>query len=132
MLFRKGLSPEQHARAAVPFLYDPGTPQERIEQDLAVLSQLYPVPQGFGAQLQGILAWEAYDRLPQITAPTLVIHGVNDRLVPAGNADVIASRIPKAQLVKLADAGHIFFTDQPAEAHGVILRFLFEQREIQQ
>jgi 3-oxoadipate enol-lactonase len=128
MLFRTGLSPEQRARAAVPFLYDSCTPQERIEQDLAVLSELYPMPEGFSAQLQAILAWEAYDRLPQITAPTLVIHGANDRLVPTGNADVIARRVPSAQLVKVPDAGHIFFTDQPAEAHGAILGFLSGQR----
>ena len=30
--------------------------------------------EGYTAQLQGILAWEAYSRLPQVTASTLVIH----------------------------------------------------------
>ena len=124
VLFSTGLSPAERARAIVPFIFDSATPRERIEEDLAVLSQLYPIPEGFFAQLQAILAWEAFSRLPQITAPTLVIHGVNDRLVPAANSDLIARRIPSAQLVKVADAGHIFLTDQPEKAHDAILSFL--------
>ncbi len=127
VLFRTGLSPEERARAIVPFIYDTGTPRERVDEDLAVLSQLYPNPQGFMAQLQGILAWEAFSRLHQIAAPTLVIHGVNDRLVPAPNADLIAERIPAARLVKVPDASHIFFTDQPERAHHAISEFLAAQ-----
>jgi pimeloyl-ACP methyl ester carboxylesterase len=127
VLMRTGLTPEERARAIVPFIYDAATPRERIEEDLAVLSELYPIPEGFIAQLQAILAWEAFSRLPRITVPTLVIHGVNDRLVPAANSDLIARRIPSAQLVKLADAGHIFMTDQPATAHKSILDFLAAQ-----
>ena len=127
VLFRTGLPPDQRARAMVPFLYDSATPRERIEEDLAVLSELYPIPEGFVAQLQAILAWEALSRLPQITAPTFVIHGVNDLLVPPGNSDLIASRIASAQLHKLAASGHIFMTDHPVEAHQAILGFLAAQ-----
>jgi len=127
VLFRTGLTPEERAREIVPFLYDEKTPRERIEEDLAVLSELYPIPEGFVAQLQAILAWEAYSRLSDVRAPTLVIHGVNDRLVPAGNADLIAARIRGARLVKLANAGHIFFTDQPEQSHEVLLGFLAGQ-----
>ena len=131
MLFRTGLKPQQRARAAVPFLYDSGTPQDRVDEDLAELSKFYPVPEGFSAQLQAILAWEAYSRLPQITVSTLVIHGVNDRLVPHGNAGLIARRIPGAGVLDLAEAGHIFFTDQPAAAHRAILEFLSSQTATQ-
>jgi 3-oxoadipate enol-lactonase len=124
MLFRREGTPKERAEAVVPYIYDGATPREWIDQDLQVLSEWYPNDVGFMAQLQGILAWEAFSRLPQITAPTLVIHGANDRLVPPGNADVIASRIPKAKLVKLSGAGHIFMTDQSALAHQTILEFL--------
>jgi 3-oxoadipate enol-lactonase len=127
LLLRGGLTPEQRARAVVPILYDSGTPQDRVDQDLAELSKFYPAPEGFSAQLQAILAWEAYSRLPQITASTLVIHGVNDRLVPHGNAGLIARRIPGADVLDLAEAGHIFFTDQPAAAHRAVLEFLSAQ-----
>ena len=79
------------------------------------------------AQLQGILSWEAYSRLSQISAPTLVIHGESDRLVPAGNSKLIAARIPGAKLVLLPHASHIFTTDQPEAAHHAILEFLEAQ-----
>jgi pimeloyl-ACP methyl ester carboxylesterase len=129
LLFRLGDSPKERAEAAVPFIYDTSTARERIDQDLRVLSEWYPNSEGYTAQLQGILAWEAYSRLSQINAPALVVHGVNDRLVPAPNADLIASRIPNARLVKLANASHIFMTDQPAVAHQVMLEFLSAQNE---
>jgi len=124
MLFRYGGTPRERAEAVVPYIYDQSTPPERIDQDLQILSEWYPSPEGYMAQLQGILAWEAYSRLPQITAPTFVIHGANDRLVPARNADVIAGRIPGAELIKLLNAGHIFMTDQPGPAHQAILKFI--------
>jgi pimeloyl-ACP methyl ester carboxylesterase len=49
---------------------------------------------------------------------------VNDRLIPVANADLIASRIPEAQFIKLAPASHIFMTDQPVAAHQSFLDFL--------
>jgi pimeloyl-ACP methyl ester carboxylesterase len=81
-------------------------------------------------QLQGIFGWEAYSRIVQITAPTLVIHGETDRLVPVANAHLIAERIPGAQLVLLPHASHIFETDQPAAAQNAILEFLIAQRSL--
>ena len=86
-----------------------------------------PRPESYTAQLQGILAWEAYSRLPAIALPTLVIHGENDRLVPAANGKLIADRIPRARLVLIPHASHIFLTDQPRIAGEAILNFLQAQ-----
>jgi pimeloyl-ACP methyl ester carboxylesterase len=127
LLFHREGSPMERAEAAVPFIYDRSTPREWIDEDLAVLSEWYPNPEGFAAQLQGILAWEAYSRLSQISAPTRIIHGLNDRLVPSANGRLIAGRIPGAQLVELSNAGHILMTDQPRLAHQAILEFLSVQ-----
>jgi pimeloyl-ACP methyl ester carboxylesterase len=84
-------------------------------------------PEAYMAQLQGILSWEAYSRLDQISAPTLVIHGLSDRLVPAGNGKLIADRIPGARFVLLPHASHIYSTDQTEAAHEVIMEFLAVQ-----
>lgn len=129
LLFRRDPDPAESAKAAVPFIYDSGTPRERIDQDLAVLSEWYPHPEGYTTQLQAIMGWEADSRLSEITAPTLVIHGENDRLVPAANGRLIAERIPSAKLVLLPHASHIFMTDQPAAAHQALLEFLSAQVE---
>jgi pimeloyl-ACP methyl ester carboxylesterase len=79
------------------------------------------------AQLQAILAWECYSRIAQIMAPTLVIHGKSDALVPPGNGELIAKRIPGAKLVLLKHASHLFLTDQAEAAHKEILEFLLSR-----
>jgi pimeloyl-ACP methyl ester carboxylesterase len=67
---------------------------------------------------------DTYERLPRIKAPTLVIAGDADRIIPAGNSKILASRIPDAELVMLENSGHGFFGDAAAEAIGAILDFL--------
>ena len=124
VLMSRDLTPEEMAQAMRPFVYDSDTPAEKIEEDLSLRRLWFPKPQGYAAQLQGILAWESYSRLSQITVPTLVIHGESDQLVPTANGKLIASRIPGAELVLLPHASHIFATDQTEAAHKAILKFL--------
>ena len=57
----------------------------------------------------------------------MVIHGESDRLVPPGNTNLIAERIPGAKLVMIPRASHLFLTDQPEAAHRAILDFLAAQ-----
>jgi pimeloyl-ACP methyl ester carboxylesterase len=127
LMRREKMSPEQAAEAAVPFIYDSTTPRERIEEDIAIRRPWFPSPEGYAAQLQGILGWESYSRINQIVAPTLVIHGESDRLIPRGNANLIAERIPGAKVVMIPHASHLFFTDQTEVSHYAILQFLKEQ-----
>jgi len=127
LMARDKMSPEQAAEAAVPFIYDSTTPRERIEEDILIRRPWFPRPEGYKAQLQGILAWEAYTRLPGIAAPTLVMHGERDRLVPPGNGKLVAERIPGANLVMIPHASHLFLTDQTEISHHAILQFLNEQ-----
>jgi 3-oxoadipate enol-lactonase len=127
-LLLRDVTPEESKEAIIPFLYDPATPRERIDEDMVIRMKWYPTPQGYMGQLQGIFGWEAYTRLAEITAPTLVIHGESDRLVPPANARLIAERIPDAKLVLIPHASHIFETDQPAVAHHAILEFLAAQQ----
>jgi pimeloyl-ACP methyl ester carboxylesterase len=124
VLFARGMTWAQAREAALPFIFDAATPQEKIDEDVRVRQQCLPTPEGYMAQLQGILAWEGYSRLDQITAPTLVIHGTSDELIPPGNARLIADRIPGAKLVMLPHASHLFLTDQTEAAHKQILDFL--------
>jgi len=75
-------------------------------------------------QAEAILAHDTYDRLPQIKAPTLVIAGSADRIMPVENSRLIASRIPNAELVLLKNVGHGFFYQAADKANNVILDFL--------
>jgi 3-oxoadipate enol-lactonase len=127
LMSRAKMTPEQAAEAAVPFIYHPTTARARIDEDIAIRRPWFPTAAGYAAQLQGILDWEAYSRLGQITAPTLVIHGESDRLIPPGNAKLIAGKIPGAKLVMIPRASHLFLTDQTEVSHHAILQFLNEQ-----
>jgi 3-oxoadipate enol-lactonase len=127
-LLRRDVAPEESKEAIIPFIYDAATPRERIDEDMAIRMKWYPTAQGYRGQLQGIFGWEAYSRIAQITVPTLVIHGQNDRLVPPANSRLIAEKMPGAKVVLIPNASHIFETDQPAAARQAILEFLSGQQ----
>jgi 3-oxoadipate enol-lactonase len=124
ILMARGMTLDQAREAIIPYIYDCATPREKIDEDLRLRRTCLPSLEGYSAQLQAILAWEGYSRIAQITAPTLVIHGRSDALVPPGNGQLIAERIPGARLVLLDHASHLFLTDQTQLAHGAVLEFL--------
>ncbi len=49
-------------------------------------------------QLQAIGGHDTQARLAEIAAPTLVIHGTEDKMIPVANGELIASLIPGARL----------------------------------
>jgi pimeloyl-ACP methyl ester carboxylesterase len=110
--------------AFIPLLYSDTTPSERIAEDLEIRSNCHWSYKGFLNQFAGILMWNSYRRLPRIAVPTLVVHGDQDRLVPAENGRVVASRIPNAIFRLIPDAGHVLITDQPEACVEVMLKFL--------
>lgn len=59
-----------------------------------------------------------------ITSPTLVIHGAEDRYVPAANAAALAGAIPGGRLRVLDDAGHLVFIERFAEVNREVVSFL--------
>ncbi|HVO80747.1 MAG TPA: alpha/beta fold hydrolase [Terriglobales bacterium] len=121
---RATMTTEEARKVFIPILYDASTSRERIEEDFAILKNWIPTPAAFRGQLRAIFWWHCYSRLPRITAPTLVIHGESDRLVPPQNGELIASRIPGAKLVMIPHAGHIFGTDQPEASRRAVAEFL--------
>jgi pimeloyl-ACP methyl ester carboxylesterase len=59
-----------------------------------------------------------------ITAPTLLIWGEDDILVPPWCAEVLRKGIPDARLVIVPRAGHVLMYDRPAEFNAALLTFL--------
>jgi pimeloyl-ACP methyl ester carboxylesterase len=55
------------------------------------------------------------NRLSRIRAPTLVLTGDADRLVPFANSEVLAKAIPGARLHVLKGAGHVFPLEREEE-----------------
>jgi 3-oxoadipate enol-lactonase len=71
-------------------------------------------------QMQACAAHDTNARLPKIGAPTLVIHGSEDRLLPVQNGKLIASRIPGAQLEIFDGVGHLFFWERPERSAELV------------
>jgi 3-oxoadipate enol-lactonase len=53
-------------------------------------------------------------RLPEVTTPTLVLHGTEDRMLAVGNGEHIARLVPGARLELFDGAGHLFWWEEPA------------------
>ena len=50
---------------------------------------------------------------PRLRAPTLVMHGERDRLVPLAASKLLAARIPDAELAVVPGAGHAYALEAP-------------------
>jgi len=75
-------------------------------------------------QLQAALGSERADALSAIRAPTLILHGRADPLIPFANGEKLRDLIPGARLTALDDCGHIVNWEKPQEAAAAIADFL--------
>jgi pimeloyl-ACP methyl ester carboxylesterase len=95
-----------------------------IEQFVAKRTE-YPTPiHALIRQREAMAGHDTYDRLPEINAPTLVISGDADTLVPVANSRLLADRIRDAELVILENMGHGFMFEASDEFHKKVLDFL--------
>ena len=73
-------------------------------------------------QLEARRRHDTFDRLEQITAPTLVAAGRFDGIAPLANSEALAATIPAAEL-QVFKGGHAFLVQDPA-AFDAIAGFL--------
>ncbi|MGW5876163.1 alpha/beta fold hydrolase [Nocardiopsis terrae] len=70
------------------------------------------------------LGYDGWDLLPRLRAPTLVVHGEDDELTPVGNAELLAERIPGAELLVLSGVRHGYLHEAAPKATEAALAFL--------
>jgi pimeloyl-ACP methyl ester carboxylesterase len=63
-------------------------------------------------------------RLYRLTAPTLVVWGKSDTLIPPVYADRFKALISQAEVVRIAEAGHMVPYEQPEVFVSAVTRFL--------
>ncbi len=82
----------------------------------------YPV--GTARQLVAVLAAKSrLERLANVSAPTLVVHGADDPLVPVENGRRVAAAVPGARLLEFEGMGH----NMPERFWPVILDAIVEK-----
>ncbi len=72
----------------------------------------------------GPLRRDMQDRLGEIQAPTLVIWGEGDRIIPLDYGEAFAAGIPNSRLAVIARAGHVPMIERPGAVNEAIAAFL--------
>jgi 3-oxoadipate enol-lactonase len=113
---RLAMRHEEAAWGSVPFNYSERARSEhpeRIAEDIAQRLR-HPFPlQAYRAQMWAGALHDCCDQLDRIAAPTLVVHGREDRMIPVQNGRLIAERIPNSTLLELERTGHLYPTETP-------------------
>lgn len=66
---------------------------------------------------------EHFERISEITAPTLLLWGAEDKLIYASAATTFAERLPNAAIVILENVGHLPMEEAPAASANAVRRF---------
>lgn len=119
--------PDQQARTATmaDLFFTPAWTGDRVTSPLFGDPTMSPADRQ--RHLRTSARHDAWDLLPRITAPTLVLHGVEDRMTPAGNAALIAGRVPDARVHLHPQGRHGLFAEF-ADDLEPLLRELWEGR----
>jgi len=127
-LMQSGSAPsaEEAAKMVVPICFtnefvakNPGTIESFLQRILKV-----PIsPEVFLRQIGAIMSFSTFDRLSEIKAPTLVLAGRRDILIPPENGSILAKAILGAKLVLLEKSAHAL-TEDVEEATNAVAEFL--------
>ena len=112
--YLKDMAPEQRSQAVFSFFCSEEYLQENPDslKYYHMVTMQYPTPNStFVRQAEAMLKEDTWDRLPDIKAPTMIIAGTADRIVPFKNSQLLEQRIPGAELVLLQDKQHGFFIE---------------------
>lgn len=102
----------------------PDPQEELVERILAHRLATAQPPAAWMAQAAAGAAFNAWDRLRGLAAPTLVVHGTADVVVDPANADLLVDRIPEARLEWFEGCGHLLFWEEPERFVEVVGEFV--------
>jgi 3-oxoadipate enol-lactonase len=97
---------------------------ELFEEIYAYRLARAPSIAGWQAQAYAGASFDAYERLPAIAAPTLVIQGGADNVIDPGNAQLLAERIPGARVELVPDRGHLVMWEEGELLAPIVKDFL--------
>lgn len=82
-------------------------------------------PQGTAASARGMaLRPDRTPMLSYIQAPTLIITGSADTLIPPSDSEAMATRIPGSELVTIPDVGHLSNQEDSEAFNAAVRKFL--------
>lgn len=124
-----GLSPEKRIRYGLSLAFTPEYFETHTEEVDRIVDWRLANPQpsyAWKRQLIAGMSFDAADRVCQIKAPTLVITGSEDRIVPPEVSMRLAERIPTSKFAALEGTGHLLFIEEAEEFNSIVLNLLHE------
>lgn len=124
---RPGQTPAEAIRDGWKLSYsqdDIATHRDELEDTLRRVLE-HPTPRfAYNRHLDATMTLRVYKRLKEIQAPTLVVTGRDDVLIPAANSEILAREIPDATLRVFGNAGHGFVSSTRESFIPVLREFL--------
>ena len=97
---------------------------ELFEEIYAYRLERAPSLEAWQAQAYAGATFDAYERIPQIAAPTPVLQGGADTVIDPQNAELLAERIPGARLELIPDRGHLMMWEEGELLAPIVKEFL--------
>lgn len=94
-----------------------------ISQLFAFVDQNKQPRYAFKRQAEASSAYDCTNRLHEITAPTLILHGTKDSIAPLTIAEEMHRKIARSEM-KTVRGGHTFLFFRPHEFTDAVLEFL--------
>lgn len=116
--------PQVLAAAMLPKLFASAEGPERMREAVGNLIRQTPVAGIKGALHAMADREDLQPLLPAMAVPTLILTGLEDRVIPPARSESMAAQIPGAVLVKVADAGHMPMMEQPYSVSIALERWL--------
>jgi pimeloyl-ACP methyl ester carboxylesterase len=124
---RAGMTPEEAGREGWKLSFSDEfirTHRAELEDNLQ-RTLTHTTPRfAYERHLQATMTLRVFKHLKDITAPTLVVTGRDDILIPAANSEIIAREISGAKLKIFDNAGHGFFISVRDPFIAVMKEFL--------
>jgi len=122
-----GLNTDERRRRNFQQAFSPKFVSERsvdLEQAIGLRLQRPVSDQTHFAQLQAAATFDAESRVSEIKAPTLVLTGDEDTLLPSANSHNLVATIPLARLEIIEGGSHMFFIEQPKIFNQTVIEFI--------
>jgi pimeloyl-ACP methyl ester carboxylesterase len=82
-------------------------------------------PENMMRQTMAVVFWPgSYDRLDRIKAPTMIVAGMKDAMIPPANSLILAERINGSRMVRFENAGHGLIFQYPDEMARIVADFI--------
>jgi pimeloyl-ACP methyl ester carboxylesterase len=108
----------------LPGMFSQGAPDDLRQKLSAIFAEFHPI--GFRLMSSSSAEVDMSDLLRQISVPTLLLWGEEDRRSPIRVAERMQAAIPGAGLVLIPNAGHVSNMESPAAFNRHVRRFCVE------